>query len=132
MNIWLTLPVFSKRFIFFQDWLDNTKQIWVKVLQTHFHEQVVFNPQFTGQDQESVVKQPAVVLESMPQKAVTKQKNSYVRSSSSGPTRSLSYTKKRVQEPLLDIRQKEQWTKTHLLLNYFPGTVHETREQVKQ
>lgn len=41
----------------------------------------------------------------------------------------MSYTKKRAQEPLLDIRQKEQWEKTHLLLNYFPGTVHEIREQ---
>ena len=124
--------IFSKRFIFFQDWLDNTKHIWSKVLQMRFDEQVIFDPQFTAADQEPAAKQPAVVLESMPQRAPTKQKNSYAPHRSSGRPPSLSYTKRRTQEPLLDIRQKEQWTKTHLLLNYFPGTVHEIREQVKQ
>ena len=124
--------IFSKRFVFFQDWLDNTKHIWSKVLQMRFDEQVVFIPQFTGPDQEPAAKQPAVVLESMPQRAPTKQKNSYAQYRSFGRTSSLSYTKRQTQEPLLDIRQKEQWTKTHLLLNCFPGTVHEIKEQAKK
>lgn len=63
--------VFSKRFIFFQDWLDNTKHVWSKVLQVHFDEQVLFQPQFTGKDQEQKNSQP-LCLNRFPKKLLLK------------------------------------------------------------
>ena len=45
---------FCKKFVFFQDAIEEKKYMWIKVLQKHFGEKIVFNPRFTGQDIEPV------------------------------------------------------------------------------
>lgn len=148
--------ILSKRFTFFQDHLDNTKHSWAKSLTEQFGDKVIFYPQFTGADRESTIKkqEPAPLRSSSYQaspnggyaqasagqakpslpKQQAKQTNAY---GHQGPAREKSsfgggYGKKKQSlDPLLDIKNREQWQKTHMLLQYFPGTVHEI-QQVKQ
>lgn len=129
--------VFSKRLVFFQDMLDSTKHVWLPIVHKYFGERVLFVPQFTGDDQEAVKKsdqQSSVKLTthssgysaSKPTHAAMKYKQQSRPFVTSRSTMKCSMD----DDPLLDIKQKEEWTKTYLLLHYFSGTVHEVRESI--
>lgn len=120
---------FCKKFIFFQDAIEEKKSNWIKVLQKHFGAGVIFNPRFTGQDVELVKQQP-IVLERAPQRTESKtapaygQKNSYQKKYDSG------YNRNSLHGPVLNIAQKDKWPVTHLVLQHFNGTVHTCAESV--
>ncbi len=121
---------FCKKFVFFQDWLDNTQKVWMSVLQKRFGPKVVFKPQFTGKDVEPTKTAP-IVLEKVPERQPMQQKPSYGQKGGYTKKRSYGYNKNRISHgPLLDVSQKEQWPKTHMLLHYFPGTVHAVNNEV--
>lgn len=123
---------FCKKFIFFQDAIEEKKYMWIKVLQKHFGEKVVFNPRFTGQDIEPV-KAASHVLERVPQRTEQKasgayqQKNSYQKQQKFDSGRA---NRSSLHGPVLNIAQKEQWPTTHLLLQHFTGTVHTYTESL--
>lgn len=130
--------VLSRRFTFFQDHLDNTKTGWHRLIKEQFGEQSVCDFQFTGADQEPSVKKMDTVALSLPlaKKEQPKQQVSRPYTNRQGTARDANsfarYNNKKKQylEPTLDIKDKELWKKTHMLLQYFPGTVHEI-QQVK-
>ncbi len=132
--------VLNRRFTFFQDHLDNTKTDWYKLFQKQFGDQVACDFQFTAVDQEplSTKKVEAIASPiSLPKKEqVTQQvssKYNNMRQSAGRDAHSFArYNNKKRENlgPILDIKDKELWKKTHMLLQYFPGTVHEI-QQVK-
>jgi DNA polymerase-3 subunit gamma/tau len=121
---------FCKKFIFFQDAIEEKKHIWTKVLQKHFGDHVIFNPRFTGQDVEPVKAVP-VVLERVPQRPEQKasvsyqQKNSYPKQQKYEGYRT---NQPSLHGPVLNIAQKDMWPVTHLVLQHFNGTVHTIAE----
>lgn len=123
---------FCKKFIFFRDAIEEKKPMWIKVLQKHFGEKIVFNPQFTGQDVEPVKVAP-IVLERVPQRIEQKastsypQKNSYQKQQKYESGRG---NRNSLHGPLLNVAQKDLWPTTHLLLQHFTGTVHTHTESL--
>ncbi|MEX0849222.1 MAG: DNA polymerase III subunit gamma/tau [Candidatus Dependentiae bacterium] len=122
---------FCKKFVFFQDWLDNTKNKWMRVLQKRFGTQVIFKPHFTGKDVEPIKTAP-IVLEQAPQRTASQSvQASYGNKGSYTKKRSYGQKSNRISHgPLLDISQKDQWPRTHMLLQHFPGTVHAYSEGI--
>lgn len=121
---------FCKKFVFFQDWLDNTQKIWLPVLQKRFGANVVFKPQFTGKDVEQAKTAPRV-LEKTPERQPAQKVAEYNNKGGYTKKRSYGYSKRQVSHgPLIDVSQKDLWPKTHMLLQHFPGTVHAVHTEV--
>lgn len=133
---------FAKDLAFFNDWLQNTKKSWFPLLQKFFGAQANLQSAFTKENKKpinGVVKKQQAAGSSASKKANVappvssqpRQTNQY-RSSSYGAK---GHGQKgrthqsfvQVRGPKVDVSDTQQWAKTHLLLQYFPGTVHEMR-----
>jgi DNA polymerase-3 subunit gamma/tau len=130
--------VLNRRFTFFQDHLDNTKPNWYRLIQEQFGAQLVCDFQFTGVEQEPSVKRVEAVASpiSLPKREHPKQQVGTQYNTRQGAARDANSfaryngKKKEHMGPTLDIKDKELWKKTHMVLQHFPGTVHEI-QQVK-
>lgn len=112
---------FSKEFVFFKEWLENTKSLWEPRLKKVFTALASFNPLFTlaeKTDDTSIQEEKSSVREE--KKAGTRETNKkVVRADRSFMPKVRQYKC----EERLDISDKELWKKSHLLLHYFPGTI---------
>ena len=125
----LTLT-FSKDFIFFNEWLENTHASWQPLLKKVFGNQAVCKPVFIA----LAADQTSALVRAQPEQArvQAEQKNSKpsipVRST---PSSTYSYNvRKQVpkQAPSFDVSEASTWKNAALILQYFPGTVHEVKE----
>lgn len=126
---------FSKEFIFFNEWLDNSRSLWHPLLQKVFGKSVVFNPLFTleGQTGNGQFQQEDTAQISSATMNVSRKENVKPSTLTSVPVekrfsmqtqfngRNRTHTKRK----LLDVSDVQQWQKANLLLRYFPGVVSE-------
>ncbi len=130
---------FSKEFVFFADWLAETKSVWLSVMQNIFGQSVVFNPLFTGQSM-PIKKQPArtvtpSISQSSSQFKIQTSGNA-PRVNTSRAYGAKSFEKRNRSRGVLpfasgvsiDISDTQLWQKTHMILQYLPGSVTELRE----
>ena len=59
----MDVQTLRSEFIFFKDWLDNSKSSWLPILQKCFGERAIFEPVFTGQKKEEIKIEPEVKKE---------------------------------------------------------------------
>ncbi len=126
---------FSKELVFFSEWLENTKNVWVPVLHKTFGAGTELQPLFSGASTaiKSTKIRTAARAKSMPtpqrptQPALSQQKNSGYQSS-----RPKRYTRRETKlfpnEVTIDTSDTTQWPIVHLVKKYMPGTVTEIRE----
>lgn len=132
--------ILNRRFTFFQDHLDATKANWYKLLQEQFGSSLICDFQFTGVEKEPSVKKVEAVAVALPlpsqKKEQSKQQDGrQYNTKQTGRSDAFSFSRynnknKQHLGPILDVKDKELWKKTHMLLQHFPGTVHEI-QQVK-
>lgn len=115
---------FSKNFSFFSEMIESTKASWEPILKQVFHEQVVFQADFSGDapTQPIAASSTPVTIKKPTRTAQPQQQQPKY------PARGNSY-KARSQpqhvEKRIDVSDKEKWQKTNMVLQVFPGTVHE-------
>lgn len=119
---------FAKDFVFFKDWLEETKQQWLPLLHKTFSANIIFNPLFTRAQQikqehtpDDNVKKPEI-----PKPVVQKQiQNQEVFVKKTFNSAKKVVTKQSLQP--IDVSDTRVWQKSNLLLQYFPGTIYEKR-----
>jgi len=121
---------FYKELIFFKDWLEETRSLWLPLLQKTFVKKIKLNPVFTGTKK-------IEISHSKPQgrndntQVRPAEKYSLKTFSSAGKYRRRSQNEssaKKLEEPTIDISNKNVWKKAQLILRYFPSTVTEIRK----
>jgi hypothetical protein len=129
---------FSKEFIFFNEWLDNSRSLWHPLLQKVFGGSVVFNPLFilegqavNGFQQEDTVQISSAMMTNVSRKvdgksniltsSVSGEKRFSMQTQFNGRNRTYTDTKRK----LFDISDVQLWQKANLLVRYFPGVVSE-------
>lgn len=146
-----TLDVeFSKELTFFKDWLNETNKLWLPLLNKAFGCEMILNSLFNGAPaakvEVAVIKQtPALSKPSMPASQASSYKQS--KTAQNQNSNQDSYKKNfqkpftpqkkfapRIQNnnPVVDISDKALWKKANMLVNYFPGTVREMRENLHE
>ncbi len=133
---------FSKDLAFFNDWLTQSREQWLPLLQKLFGQAIVFNPLFTGDTKVSTEKK-IITQEVVPKNVAAvnpvqkTQKPVHVQSQRTSKAyqpkgfqrRGYGAVRKKInKEPIIDVSDGSIWKKTNLVLHYFPGTVHEVRE----
>lgn len=130
------MVMFAKQFSFFKETLDETTTTWLPHLQATFGANVVFNPQFTGQQKiELVAPKPVAtpVVQSVPQHRpaapVPTEKRTYHNNTSFSQkrTNSPSHAAQPFQKPF-DISDVDVWKKANMITRYFPGSLTELHE----
>jgi len=105
---------FYKELIFFKDWIEETRALWLPLLQKIFIKKVELNPVFTG------IKKLKIA------RSIPKNRNNNIQVRRT--VKSFSSVVKNLEEPMIDISDKNVWKKSHLILRYFPSTVTEIRK----
>lgn len=134
---------FARDLAFFNDWLQNTKQSWVPLLQKAFGQQAKLQSAFTKEKKKTIhnmlkkqeKSESAGAKKTKDLQAIVPnpQQKNQIRSNSftakgygqKGPANQSFAQASR--GPKIDVSDSQQWAKTHVLLQYFPGTVHEMR-----
>ncbi|MCL5876148.1 MAG: DNA polymerase III subunit gamma/tau [Candidatus Dependentiae bacterium] len=123
------------KLLFFKDWLYDTKNVWLPVLQTALPDIIDIKPLFVEElvasDVPAVKVAAEITIDRQPQQrkssatvsdkheAVAPQKKQFFSTSA----------KKTIQRGVaLDTSDKEQWPQTNLILRHFPGMVTELKE----
>lgn len=128
---------FCKKFIFFQEAIEEKKDFWMVLLKKIFGEEIIFNPLFTGEDIQTPrsmsIAEPVSLpvthrIQSNPR---VEQKTSYAASSKGRSYSANTKGQLKAIEPLLDVSSKEKWPLTHLLFEHFDGTVHAVPESTQ-
>jgi DNA polymerase III gamma/tau subunit len=125
---------FSKELSFFIDSLHAAKAVWEPELKELFGQSVSLDPHFTQAPTPKVMRSPVVThVQSAEQPSQTKAPiksvgQQYLQRSSYGSNFSSNQAPK-INEPRIDISDKNLWKMTHLVLQYFPGTVTQTSEK---
>jgi DNA polymerase-3 subunit gamma/tau len=125
---------FDKKMLFFKDKLDETRTKWLPIIQQWFGANAVLLPEFTrvvGQEAPTHTIQPASVVPTQP--AVVPAAKAPQQRQAAAPyvPRAQTTQQRKIQspqEPKFIIPAPEQWQKTTMLLQYFPGTVYELQE----
>jgi len=128
--------VFSKEFVFFNEWLDNSRSLWHPLLQNVFGESVVLNPLFTlkGQSVGGNCYQVSVARSETSEKKMVNVKDAKKSLSvrlfdTAGASGHQPHYKVsgmvHSQRKVIDVSDVQRWRKTNLLLRYFPGVVSE-------
>lgn len=123
---------FAKELVFFQEWLTDTKQLWLPVLQEAFSKQSNLHPQFTGAKTGDTKIKPAKissqatqqVMRAKPQPAPQQKNSNYTPRKWNKSTTTMP----QFAEAKVDVSDKTVWKKANLLLHYFPGTVTKIRK----
>jgi len=121
---------FYKELIFFKDWLEETRSLWLPLLQKTFIKKVELNPVFTGTKKVEISRSAPKVQNNNTRVRPTAKASLKV-FSSVGEQMKRSKSKsavKNIKEQIIDISDKNVWKKTHLILRYFPSTVTEIRK----
>lgn len=112
---------FSREFSFFTDWLKDTQVIWEPILKKFFVAHATFNPVFSGfkiQEVEKKFENEKVmpnISHEMP-KPVAR------------PSNTMKIQQARHSgEPILDVSDTSAWPLAHLIMQHFPGTIHEIK-----
>ena len=126
---------FSSRLLFFKDWLNDTKNIWLPVFQSLFPDLIDIKSVFVEEEIATdmpistaplgqQVKHERVPIQTK-QTIVEKSASSFV-----SKKQSFSFVAKKSAKrgTPIDVSNKEEWQKTDLILRYFPGTVTEIKE----
>ncbi|MGB8367347.1 MAG: DNA polymerase III subunit gamma/tau [Candidatus Babeliales bacterium] len=116
---------FHKELIFFNDWLEETNSLWLPLLQKAFTKNIKLKPIFTG-----TKKIEMISINSKEQKN-SLYKRQMIKHTNTKKITSISKfqkSQKLAQEAVIDISDKNQWKKTHLILRYFPSKVTEVRK----
>lgn len=126
--------VFAKDFLFFKDMLDESSKTWLPMLQRSFGAPVNLSPRFEGMLADRVTTQPKVAAPmpeikqqarpAAPQQSYAQQQRAPFKQKSASVSM-LSHSK----EPVVDVSDADKWPIATLLMQYFPGTVTEIREQ---
>lgn len=119
---------FSRQFVFFQDWLDQTKHAWEPILKNVFGN-LLLQALFTGPVPEAVVRvaQPIVVPPKQPAaKSQYQQQQPFSRNTFN---RANVPFKPFASEQKIDISDEATWKKAHLLLRYIPGSITEITQK---
>lgn len=120
---------FTKELIFFNDWLHNTKALWFPLLQKHYgHKDIELVAHFNRESVKQVREvKNQVAMPVVEKVAVVNQVHHQAKK-----TYATQYNKKQAmpqesisKNSLIDISDVAQWKKAHLLLQFFPGTIHE-------
>ena len=121
---------FHKELIFFKDWLEETRSLWLPLLQKTFIKKVELNPVFTGTKKVKITRSVAKGRNDNTQVRDTVKPSLKTFSSAGGYMRRSKNEPsiKRLAGPTIDISNKNVWKKAHLILSYFPSTVTEIRE----
>ncbi len=125
--------IFSKDFVFFNEWLDNSYKLWHPLLENVFGPSVVFSPLFTGERSEAKVSAQQVSHDNAgsAQHNELSQRTVQTGSRDSGMNSSKIASRYRVTKNIraasavVDVSDVECWKKSNLLLRYFPGVVRE-------
>ena len=127
--------VFAKDFLFFNDMLNESSKTWLPMLQRSFGAPVTLKPRFEGMlaDRVSaqpkaaampeITRQPRPAASQQTQQAHTPQRTPFKPKSSS--VSAPSHHK----EPVVDASDAAQWPTATMLMQHFPGTITEIREQ---
>lgn len=124
--------VFGKQFVFFKDLLEQTKAVWQPLIDKSFAENVIVEPLFNGEQAEvkpSIIKRieekpPVVTMPVVPrnQTQTREYKNGKQQRREVIYIGHVPSIKDRV-----DVSDTQLWPKAQMVLNHFPGTVHEIR-----
>ena len=130
---------FVKDLLFFQDWLADTKHLWLPLLQGFFGKSIQLNTFFTLIRKVDATKTKIVPTSETAKIQIIQQPKPVSRKSAFGkrkPYQRASRYKRingaRSVDTIVDVSDKIVWKKAHLLLRYFPGTVTEVRESVHE
>lgn len=132
---------FSKEFLFFQDWLADTKSLWQKPMQEVFTENVTCVPQFLDNEklpesavQAVVVPRPKVI---MPERSSSSHGQSQHQDGNRQAPRAFnSFARQKTMpargplEERVDVSDTQRWATATMLLNYFPGTITKVQDKV--
>ncbi len=124
---------FNKEFIFFNEWLDNSYNLWHPLLQKAFVASIVFNPLFTGEKQKTGGDR---TLTSRNEKTSNNNKDISSLENRPNPVKMTNQPrrahhlqgttmKKKGSPHMIDVSNVEYWKKTNMLLRHFPGVVSE-------
>lgn len=126
--------VFAKDFLFFKDMLDESTKTWLPMLQRSFGAPVNLSPRFEGMLADRVTTQPKVAApmpEMKPQPRPAAPQQSYAQQQrtpfkqKSASVAMPSHSK----EPIVDVSDASKWPLATMLMQSFPGTITEIREQ---
>jgi len=125
---------FTKDLEFFKNWLEDTKQAWLPLLQKVYSKEVILNPLFTGMKKESTkIRHIPVPQQKIQQPVIQSAKKAPIERKKTNMYKANTW-KKRVRrvpqrvETVVDVSDEAVWKKANLLLQNFPGTVTETYE----
>ena len=127
---------FTKDLEFFKNWLEDTKQVWLPLLQKVYSKKVTLNPLFTGIKKESTkIKRISVPPQKIHQPVIqsaqevsTERKKTTMYKANTWKKRARRVPQR--SETVVDVSDEVVWKKANLLLQNFPGTVTETSEHV--
>ena len=128
---------FSKKLVFFNEWLENTKNVWVPILHKIFGAGTELQPLFSGTS--TAIKSTEIRTAARTESVPTAQRPAQpVSSQQKNPGYQLSrpfnkrYTRRETKlfpnEVTIDTSDTTQWPIVHLVKKYMPGTVTEIRE----
>jgi DNA polymerase III subunit gamma/tau len=138
------MVVFAQQFSFFKETLEETTTTWIPHMRSIFGNNVVFNPQFTGQQKIELtaskkviapVTQPVLRSRLTEQSTVAGQQHSHYASHGafpykrpmSGIQKMTSTYSSNTQKPF-DISDVDVWKKANMITRYFPGSITELHE----
>ncbi len=129
--------VFSKEFVFFKDWLEESAQLWRPFFDKVFGVDVVVNPLFTA----DVVRVKPVMAATVSEPVATAPaprptyERPRVQSAPAQQPYKKQFTKRAAglinpfhSERALDISDTSTWKNAHIILRLIPGTITEIRE----
>jgi DNA polymerase III subunit gamma/tau len=111
---------FAKELVFFQDWLDKTKVLWMPLLHTYFGDQATLQARFTGSNVKEGLK-TMLPLPPLPNKIEYEKKPLLEK-------KTVPESSNKQQPGMIDISDPQRFATTHLLLRHFPGIVREIKE----
>ncbi len=124
---------FPAKLLFFKDWLSDTKNIWLPILQAALPAIVDIKPLFVQQE----VVAADIVAPKIESESVKQMQTKQPMPRATAPMKADQYKKqffsntpKRAAKRgvAIDTSSKEQWPQTHLLLRHFSGIVTELKE----
>jgi len=121
---------FEQRFSFFQDSLQAAQDAWLPVIKKHFGPNAHCNSLFTAENAAVAKKVVQPAMAELPKKRPTAQPQQAYTPASPPPRRSSPKSAAtRSSEVRLDVSDKEVWPHINMVLQHFPGTVYEMKEQ---